>query len=58
MTTTVQILGDEVAGLPSGEIGLFAETLVQAHPTAADQLLSELMWAFMDRDLAKEFDNG
>lgn len=58
MTTTVQILGDELAGLPSGEISQFAETLVQMHPTSADQLLSELMWAFMDRDLAKEFDNG
>lgn len=58
MPTTVQILGDEIASLPDSEIGEFADYLVQAHPSAANRLLAELTWGFMDLELEKESDNG
>jgi hypothetical protein len=56
--STVQILGDEIAALPSGELMLMVDHLIRVHPTLADRLLSELNWGFMDLELAKEESNG
>lgn len=58
MPTTVQILGDEIAGLSNSEIGGFADYLIQTHPIVANRLLSELTWGFMDLELEKESVNG
>jgi hypothetical protein len=56
--STVRIIGDEIAALPSGELESMAEYLIKVHPTLADRLLSELNWGFMDLELAKEENNG